>query len=535
MKVHEVIATVLRDLGVGTMFGLMGDGNLFFCDQFIRHHGGQFIASASEAGAVMMASGYASVSGELGVATVTHGPALTNCLTPLIDAVRSRTPLLLIAGDTPVIDRHNLQDIDQREMIQATGAGFVQVRAPETLPQDMARAVNMAFVERRPVCLNVPIEFQWQEVDHRPMSYRRMLPQAMSADPAAVEEALGFIASARRPIVLAGRGATSRDTREALLALADRIGAPVATTLRAKDLFRGEPHNVGFFGSMSSSSGLEVISRSDCVLVFGASLNQYTSDGGSLLKGKSVIHCDSDPRSLVEWTDRTVSVLGDSAAVAREIFRWLDKADIPVTRFRTRAMEEALAIGHAGEGRHLTGPGIVDLRDALQVVQETVPAGRTLVADLGRFMRPAMKVLSVEDPRSYVHTASFGSIGLGVGHAVGAAAAAPDRPCLVVTGDGGFMLGGLAEFNTAVRNLLDVIVLVLNDCAYGAEHIQFRNRGMDPSSSQMQWPDLADVAKALGGSGVTINSAEALLALPKHISERQGPLLINVRIDPNWQ
>ena len=118
--------------------------------------------------------------------------------------------------------------------------------------------------------------------------------------------------------------------------------------------------------------------------------------------------------------------------------------------------------------------------------------------------------------------------------AVGAAAAAPGRSTVLVTGDGGFMNGGLAEFNTAARHGQDIVVIVLNDGGYGAEEIQLRARQMDPATAFLDWPDLAPVAIALGGEAVTVRTAEDLEGAVAAIARRTRPLLIDVRIDPEW-
>jgi thiamine pyrophosphate-dependent acetolactate synthase large subunit-like protein len=130
-------------------------------------------------------------------------------------------------------------------------------------------------------------------------------------------------------------------------------------------------------------------------------------------------------------------------------------------------------------------------------------------------------------------TANFGSIGLGLQEAIGASLAAPDRPVVLFTGDGGFMMGGINEFNTAVRLRQDLIVIVANDSAYGAEHIQFLDRKMDPGLSQFDWPSFAEAANALGGRGVAVDSTESLEVAIAAIESRDAPLLIELRLDPH--
>src|SRR5690606_29992350 len=140
-------------------------------------------------------------------------------------------------------------------------------------------------------------------------------------------------------------------------------------------------------------------------------------------------------------------------------------------------------------GEHRSRPGTLHITTALEGLDEMMPEDRSFTLDGGRFVREAMKRVHVDDPRNYVHTANFGSIGLGMGSAIGAYFGAPSRPSLWVVGDGGVMLGGRAEFNTAARHRADVIVAVVNAGAYGAEHIQFRRRELDPEITTFHWPD----------------------------------------------
>jgi thiamine pyrophosphate-dependent acetolactate synthase large subunit-like protein len=533
MLFHEAVARGLADHGVDTVFGVIGDANLYLMDGFQRHAGGSYRSCANEAGAVLAANGYARTSGRLGVATVTHGPALTNTLTALVESVRDRTPLLLVAGDTAVTDQENFQNIAQRDVVLPTGAGFEQVRAPETALDDLARAVGRALLERRPVVLNVPVEFQWAEVEHRRVEPACTAPQSVAPDPAALDAAVGIVATARRPVVLAGRGAASPQARTALLRLAERIGAPVATTLRAKDLFRGERFDLGICGTLAHEVALQTLTDADCVVAFGAGLNKWTTAEGSLLAGKRLVHVDVERASINRHAVADAPVVGDAVAVADEIVDWLDQAQAKPTGFASQALADRLAERAYEHFTDTSGDGAVDLRTAMDRIDRSFPADRTLVLDGGRFIFSAFTRLHCPEPSAYVHTVNFGSIGLGMGNAIGAAFGAHGRPVLLVTGDGGFMLGGLAEFGTAVRHGVDLVVAVFNDRAYGAEHIQFRDRNMDPAISTFDWPDLAPVADALGGRGYTVRTPADLDAALATLTDRDRPVLLDIRIDPD--
>ncbi|MCK5891471.1 MAG: thiamine pyrophosphate-binding protein [Aeromicrobium sp.] len=528
MHVHEAIAHALADEGVDTMFGLMGDANLFLSDSFARRHG-RFIAVAHEAGAVLAASGFSRAGGRVGVATVTHGPAVTNIVTPLVEAVRSRTPIVVVAGDTPFTDRDGLQNIDQRSVIAPTGAGFEQLRSAATLATDVHRAFRRARTERRPIVLNVPVDLQWQETEYVPAARLDVVAQPAHPGEETLDAALGVIASARRPVVLAGLGVRRSGARDAVLDLARRIGAPVATTLKARGLYAGEPEDLGIFGTLSDERTTDVLGQTDCVIVFGAALTKWTTAEGALLDGRRVVHVDTDATALNEHVAVDVPVVGDAGTLAAQMRRLLDEAEIAPTGFADRLPP----VAEVAPGPVLTSSGTLHLHHVLHRLDAELPARRHLTLDCGRYFFHAAPIVDTGRDGYYLHTVEFGSIGLGLGTALGVAAVDPGSASILICGDGGFMLGGLTEFNTAVRHGLDVVVVVLNDGAYGAEHIQFVDRGLDPGMSEFDWPELADVATALGGTGFAVHTDADLTTALVGIEERTGPVLVNIHLDPH--
>ena len=533
MKVFEILARALAEGHRGPLFGLLGDANLYVVDAFVRQYGGAYVGAAHEGAATLMALGYASVSGTVGFASVTHGPAVTNTLTALAEGVKSHTPIVLLCGDTPVGDRENLQNINQRDVIIATGAGFEQLRAPQSAAIDLARAVRRAFAERRPVALNIPAEFLWQEADYVPTPWHvedqrpEIVPFA-----GALENAVGMLASARRPIVLAGRGAVDGASRAALLRLAERLEAPLASTLRAKDLFAGENYDLGTFGTLSSPDATDAILRSDCVIAFGASLTSYTTSNGAYLEGKKVIQVSEDRGTIGSCHVPDIGLVGTPEQVVERFLYWLDEAEILASGFRGELNAHAMAAHPAGRTEGGADDAL-DWVDTLDRLEQMLPANKVVVTDAGRFLLKTLKHLHVGEPRFFVPTANFGSIGLGMGYALGAAAAEPERPVVLVVGDGGFMLGGLSEFHTAVRQGTDLIVLLCNDGAYGAEHIQLRDKGMDTALSRIAWPEFAPLAQALGADGITVRNRGDLVRLGAALSGRKGPILVDLKLDPD--
>ena len=377
MKVHQAIARCLADNGVTTIFGLMGDGNMFMCDSFIRDCGGEFISTSHEVGAALMALGYSTVDlgKRLGVASVTHGPGMVNTVTALLQGVKSSTPMLLICGDVKVEDRLSLQKAPQRELAMAVGAGWEQIRSPKTAATDTAMAMRRAILERRPVVLNAPIDFDWAEVEYKPVRVHipdgRAVPQ--SSDD--LDNAIGMIAAAKRPVIVAGRGASSPEARASILRLAKRIEAPMAQTLKAKDLFRGEDFDLGICGVESTEPAVETILGSDCLIFFGASITKATSSMGAFVKDRRVIQINQEPDQIGKNFQPDVGVVGDPGGVADLIVHWLDEAEIPPSGGYTEDLKHKLE-----SYRFHTGPdadydnGTVDYRHALVRLEEIFAA-----------------------------------------------------------------------------------------------------------------------------------------------------------------
>lgn len=528
--VYQAIAQSVRDQDIDTLFGLMGDANLFMVDHYVRCCGGQFIPVAIEGSSVLMALAYAKVSGKVGVATITHGPALTNCVTALVEGVRAHLPMILLCGDTPAADIQNLQNIDQREVVKTTGAGFIQIRSAQTVSADIADAFYRARAEKRPVVVNMPADLMWQAAQYQKINYPVFNAPALVAEGEDFDDAIGIIASARRPIILAGAGAVT--AKASIIKLADRLDAPLATTLKAKGLFNDHPYNMDIFGTLSTPQAYQLIAQSDCIICFGTSLHPYTTDKGKLVKNKRIVQINNEVTEISKNFHPTVALAADAQLTADTICYWLDQAEIPSSGFTSELQPYSLHT-HPVSSSPLSHHGCIPYIAALEKLEQVLPKDRILTTDGGRFMTEVWCRISVPDPDSFLATVHFGSIGLGIQTAIGASLAVPDRPVVIFSGDGGFMMGGINEFNTAVRLQRDLIVIVCNDSAYGAEHIQFVDRQMDPGLSQFNWPSFAQIATALGGEGIEVCSQADLDRAIAAISSRTKPLLIELKLDPN--
>lgn len=533
MPVYAALARALAESGTQALFGLLGDGNLALVDELVNHHGIRYIAVNREDSAVAAADGYSRVSGDVGVATVTHGPGLTNAVTALHEAARAGTSLIVLCGDTDPRDPAHNQDIDQRSTVAPTGAGFVDLRHPTTIADDLEHAVRMARLDHRPVVLNLPVHLQVEEVAYEMPMLRTQSTGALRPDPAVLDEALGIVASARRPVLLAGRGAIGAEAKRSMLRLAGLLEAPLATTLKASGLFSGEPYDLGVCGTVSSSVAASVLTQADCLIGFGAGLNRYTTSYGSLLEDKAVVQVDVDHRAIGRWYPVEAGVVGDAATVAAMMADALDSHGVRPSGLATDDLAQQLArYDPADDYQDVSTEERIDPRTLMIWLDRTLPKDRVVVCDVGGFMEIPLRYLSVADPRAHVLPAAFGSVGLAMATAVGAGITGPPRPVLVVMGDGGWMMGGVNGFDTAVRQGLDVVAVVLNDGGYGIERRALEARGSDASMASMAWPDPSRVALALGGDAVEIRCLDDLEHARRSIAERARPLLLDARIPP---
>lgn len=367
IKLFEALACGLVDNGVDTLFGLMGDANLFMVDSFQRQERTRFVPAVHEGSAVLMAHGYAQTTGRVGVSTVTHGPALTNCTTALTDAVRAKVGMVLLAGDTPATYPQHLQNTDQRAVAKLCGAGFEQLRSAETALEDLARAFYRAQAESRPILFNMPAEFMWEEMNYKTVVYPAFTTPAYVPEGDMLDDAIGMIASAKRPLILAGKGAIN--ARDALIRLADRLEAPLATTLKAKGLFGGHPYYMDLCGTLSTPSGYEAIAKSDCIVAFGASLTEWTTDHGKLFKGKRIVQIDRNAAAIGHTVHPDAALIADAALTADNIVHWLDEAEIAPSAF-TKELDPNTLRQHEGPTQRERIDGTINYVEAIEWLEK---------------------------------------------------------------------------------------------------------------------------------------------------------------------
>jgi len=533
-SVAAAIAQAIANEGTGHVFGLMGSGNLLTTHSLQADHGIPFHNARHEGQGVAAADAYARVTGAVGVCMVTQGPAFTNTLTALVTAHRARTPLLLLAADSSELapdDRLTavLQSIDQDAAAAGLGLSVRRLEPQQCIPA-LADAFAEARAAQRPIVINVPTQHLTDRYEGPLEARADPVQHADHVDAGQIRAAADALLAARRPVVLAGLGVVRAEAGQDLSRLAAHCGALLATSWRAVSLFAGEEYAVGVSGGFSPPGVAELLEQADCVLAVGVSLNHFTTAKRRLYREATVIHCDADADAFSRFRAADLTVLGDAAEVAGALLG-------EVSRRRSAAGWRAdLDPGDLAGRRRLplpddpAGPRL-DPRPLCAALDGVLPAERTVVVDGGLFALVVADHVSIPDPRAIVWMLDFLATGGAMGAAVGAALGRPDRLAVLFIGDGGMMMT-LGDLDLAIRDRIPMLVIVLNDAAYGAEVQQLRRAGLDDALARFATPDLAAVAEAMGAEGMVIRSLEDVDALRGRLGlGLDGPLVVDAHIE----
>ena len=533
-SVADVVGATLAAQGVKDAFGVLGSGNLVVTNALCRH-GAQFHHARHEMSATCMADGYARVTGRVGVVSVHQGPGLTNTMTGLAEAAKSRTPVLVLAGETPAAALTSNFRIDQHDLVESVGAIADRVHSARTAADDAARAYQRAVTERRPVVLMLPIDIQPQPAVQTEPSAPPLPALTPPAPPTeAITQAADLIVRAQRPAIIAGRGAVLADAGDDLERLGERIGAVLATSAPANGLFAGLPYALGISGGFASPFAAKTLPQADVVLVFGASVNHWTTKHGAMIAPDAkIIQIDLEPRAIARNRPANVAILADARATARALSDELIKRDHANQGFRTPELSEEIA---ANTWRHdpyedASTEDTIDPRTASIALNELLPHNKAVAVDSGHFLGYPSMFLEVPDARSWLFPNGFQAVGLGLGNAIGAAIARPDRPTVAAIGDGGAFMA-LAELETAARLKLTLLVVIYDDAAYGAEVHHFAPMGHDVSLVRFPDADLAGIARAAGAKAATVRRVDDLGVVTEWLANPHGPLVLDVKVNP---
>ena len=535
MKAYEAMAEAFVKEGTSDVFGMMGDANMHWMNA-LHQRGVRLYEVRHEGSGLGMADGWARTAGRPGVVTTTSGPGTAQLATSMIVASRAHTPLVAFCGETAWGDESAVQYLDQRRFAAAIECGFVHLSRPDLAEEAVQRAFYLARTESRPVMLSAPIDAQVGEYDEGGpyvpstdlIDTGRLLP-----DPARVEKAAGIIQSAKRVVIIAGRGARQSGADEEVLGLQHLTGALLATTLQAKNwLCDATGFHVGISGLYGNKAAMELLQEADCVIAVGASLNHYTTEHGLLFPDATYVQIDTSPH-LVMGNGRAAEcyIQADARTALAELNRALEQRSVRLEGFHTDDIRRRLDEPLREPSGYETEPGRLDPREAIRVLDAELPGEIGLV--LGSGHQTDFGTMLFQRSRDVLSNyGMFGAIGQAPLLTIGSIVANGGKPAFVVEGDASFLMH-LAEFETACRYGIPVLVVVMNDEGLGAEFHKAKAKGLDPELAVIPNPDLGPVAVSLGGAGATVRTTDELRAALAEFVRQPQPTVIDVRITRN--
>lgn len=536
---HQGMAALLVQLGTAHVFGLMGDDTVrlvtALVDKGVRYHDARH-----ENAAVAMAAGYASATGELGVCVISRGPGTTNALTAAVNAARGDASVLIITGDEWVDRPHNTVLLPDGKALDistvGSGCGFQTYtpRSARSLPTTVLDAAAEA-ASGKTVLLTIP-----RDLFEAPVQLPAVVELDVKAAPApkparqeAVEAALALIARSRRPLIVAGAGAWSAGATSALTELADRIGAVLSTSLRGIDMFRGHPFNAGLIGSWSHTAGRRLMDQADCILTFGASLNLKSTSDGIGLPAAPIIHVDADRDRIGRFYWADVAVVGDAAVVCQQLLEALPPREQEAKPLHSVENRQSLAdFDPATDFEPANTRWSLDPRTLACELDRLLPTNRAIVTDNGNFFGFIPPHMTVPSPDRFKLSSDFSVIGLGMGTAIGTAIARPDSCTVLFVGDGALLMS-LGELETLARLDVPLVVVVMNDAAYGAERHFLELRGFSGKQAMFPDTDFAAVAEAFALEAATVRTVADLQAVGPQLMGRETPFVLDCKVNPD--
>jgi len=519
----EAVVAALRAAGVRHVFGIVSVHNLPIYDALARDGSIEVVSVRHEQAAVHAADGYARATGELGVAIASTGPGTANAVSGLYEASVASSPVLLITGQVASAhygaDRGCFHEAErQLDLLGAVTRTTESVRRVEDVGAAVLRVAAAVTAGRpQPGAVEIPIDVQQAAADvsiPQPTLTPRLAP-----DPVLLQRAADALAAARRPLLWAGGGVVTAGASPALVELAERLAAPVVTTVQGRGSIP-EDHPLALGANAQAAALADVLRRADVMLAVGTRFEEDETAGWTLPLPSRLVQLDADPGAIGRSYAPELALVGDACLGVAGILERLppSNADPSYAEGARKAREEVEA-----EGRALIGRDHAAIMDA---IRELLPRSAIVVRDA---TVPAYmwgdRLLPIYEPRTSIWPTS-GGIGPGLPLAIGAALGTRLQT-LVIQGDGGFMLN-LGELATAVQHRVPVTICLFNDSGYGVlRTLQDRSTGRR-IGVDLAPPDFPALARSFGIEAEAVTSAEAFRAALERALGAGGPRLIEI-------
>lgn len=531
----EILIECLKEQGVKTVFGYPGGAILNIYDALYKHQDEiTHILTSHEQGAAHAADGYARATGKVGVCLATSGPGATNLVTGIATACMDSIPVVAITCNVGVslLGRDSFQEIDIAGVtMPITKYNFI-VKDIKKLAYTVRRAFTIAQSGRPgPVLIDITKDVTAAEYEYTPQEPEPIIRQKDTIRDEDMEVALEMIRNSQKPFILVGGGAVLSNASEELRTLAHRIQAPVADTLMGKGAFDGDDElytgMVGMHGTKSSNFG---ISECDLLIVAGARFSdRVTGNASKFAKNAKILHIDVDPAEINKNIRTHASVIGDLKLVLRRLNARLDPMNHEEWVAHIERLKDMYPLRY--DKTQLTGPFI------METIDELTHGDALIVTEVGQHQMWAAQYYKYKKPRTFLTSGGLGTMGYGLGAALGAKMGCgdmgcPDKPVFNIAGDGCFRMN-MNEVATATRYGIPVIQVVINNHVLGMVR-QWQTLFYGKRYSHTVLNDSVDfvkLAEAMGAKAYRVTKKEELRPVLQEAMALGAPVVIDCQIN----
>ena len=526
----QILLNVLKEQNVDTVFGYPGGFVLNIYDEI--YHASDWLThviTCHEQGAAHAADGYARATGKTGVVIATSGPGATNLVTGIANAYLDSIPLVAITGNVPqdFIGRDSFQEVDIKGITMPITKHNYMVKDVTKLASVVREAFSLASSGRKgPVLIDIPKDIQLAKCEYAPVK------EAVKEHPLApthemLTKAAELIAASKRPYIYAGGGVIATGASEDLITFAEKLGAPIgASMMGLTSVPRSHPLMLGMSGMHGNYASTKAMGRSDLIIGIGARFSdRATGKKSEFSKDRKVLHIDIDPAEIGKNIPAYVAMVAD----VKQALIALNK--MPLHKSDPKWLDEVNKLKNSNANQSVMNPAKLNPHMVITGVAKRVPADTRIATDVGQHQMWTAQSYPFKQPRTLITSGGLGTMGFGLGAAIGACIGS-GKKTILFTSDGSFHMN-MNELATAVSNRLPLIVLVLNNSVLGMVR-QWQTMFFDQrysATTMERKTDYCKLAEAFGAKGFRISNINELDPVLDQALKLNEPVVVDVVID----
>ncbi|MFR3142447.1 MAG: biosynthetic-type acetolactate synthase large subunit [Lacrimispora saccharolytica] len=524
----QIVIECLKEQGVDTVFGYPGGTILNIYDELYSHPEIHHILTSHEQGAAHAADGYARATGKVGVCMATSGPGATNLVTGIATAYMDSSPVVAITANVgkSLLGKDSFQEVDIAGVVMPITKHSMIVKNVADLANTLRRAFRIAQSGRPgPVLVDITKDVTAAKYEYEYKEPEKIERQVNTITEEALEEAAALIRQAKRPYIFVGGGAVISGASDEVRELAHKLQVPVCDSLMGKGVFPGDdPLYTGMLGMHGTKTSNLGVTKCDLLIVLGARFSdRVTGDTSRFAKKAKILQFDIDAAEINKNVVVDTCVIGDLKESLKRLNERLEPKEYPEWLEEIRELEKRYPMKHE-DG--LTGPAV------MEEIYRVTKGNAVITTDVGQHQMWAAQYYAYKEPRQLLTSGGLGTMGFGLGAAMGAKMGRPDQTVINIAGDGCFRMN-MNEIATLSRYRIPVIEVVINNHVLGMVR-QWQTLFYKQRYSYTVLDDATDfvkVAEALGAKGIRVTKKEEIAPAIEEAIAYGGPVVIDCQID----